>query len=367
MNRPGKVRASVTCVVPGLVWPGDGLEAHLGMAGLDALATLFGKGSVSRTPAVPFLDWLGGAFGSSTPLPWAAYRMAGEQERQQVTEGESVLCADPVSLSFTRDALLLGSPGGLHLSENEAATLVAYLNEHFADLGYFGAASPERWYLRTKNRIDARFHPLADVVGRPVAYFQPEGENARFWARTLNEIQVALYNHPINQTRLEQGRPTANGVWFWGEAAASPRPALCRPADTVVSSDPLMLGLARASGANAVDESSASPSHGRAGKTWWHDGTLAAASQEGDLAQWSAALLQVETKLLQPLLEAWQAGRIQSLSIMAPSDKTLLEIRLDATSRWKFWRTAAKNTDVLRQIQTPVTANQTAPSRSAPQ
>lgn len=351
MKRPARVRASVTCVLPGLAWPGNGVGSVFASADTPALAAIIGRGTVNRLPAQPYLRWLGRVFGGNENLPWATYRQIGEDRAEALAAGEQWLCADPVSLMFTRDSLLLGSPGGLGLTPEETRTLIACLNEQFAELGSFHAASPERWYLRTGAEIGARFHPLDDVIGRPVAYFQPEGPNARFWARTLNEIQVVLYNHPLNQTRLEHGLPAANGIWLWGSGESFPA-TLHAPADSVVSADPLLRGLAQAAGARPVDPAMAgSPAHGRAGHTWWHNGELAVAALDGDFAAWFQALQQIESTLLQPLLQAWRENRLQSLHLLAPSDKALLEVRLDAGARWHFWRrpvTAAQLAGLLQ-------------------
>jgi hypothetical protein len=38
----------------------------------------------------------------------------------------------------------------------------------------------------------------------------------KFWSSLFTEIQMLLYNHPVNIERREQGLPDINGLWFWG-------------------------------------------------------------------------------------------------------------------------------------------------------
>ena len=365
MKQTGPARTSVTCVLPGLVWPAAGITAIIPATRLPALSALVGRGSSRQSAAIRYMEWLGRSFGVGENLPWATFRRAGETGLPTLGAGETCLCADPVSLAFTRDSLLLGSPDSLALSMEDSNALVAYLNEQFGDIGIFEAATPTRWYLRTRAAIGTRFHALPDVIGRPVAYFQPEGENATFWTRTLNELQVALYNHPINQARQERNHPTANGLWLWGTCETLPA-HLSRPADAVISDDPLIRGLARMASVFTQTASAAgSPAHGKAGHTWWHDDSLASAATAGDIDAWAAALLRIEENWLQPLWEAWRAGKLHALRIVAPCDKTLLQIEISARSKWQFWRKPATAAALATLLQTPQT-QQNIPKPPAP-
>lgn len=339
-------------MIPGLVWPAPTAQIPAESQSFSALAAIAGRGTILRPVTEPYLAWMGRQFGGDAHLPWAALRQAGESCAQTLAPGEQWLCADPVSLSFSRDMLLLGSPRGLALSDAESAALIDCLNTHCADLGSFHAASPQRWYLRTRMPIDARFHPPGEVIGRPVAWFQPEGADARYWARALNEIQVVLYNHPVSQARQDRGLPAANGVWLWGGGDLASA-TLRAPADAIVGDDPLLRGLTLRTGAKVTSWTAQSlRPDGYAGHSWWHAGEeLAAAALDGDFAAWRATLRQIDTRLLQPLWQAWREGSLQSLRLLAPSDKTLLEIRLDPAARWRFWRRPASAEQLAALLQ----------------
>ncbi|MBK9218438.1 MAG: hypothetical protein IPL70_08430 [Uliginosibacterium sp.] len=214
-QRKLQARNRVSCILPGLVWPGS-VGTSLQNLVLPGLAALLGRARVENLPAEPYAAWLSRQFGAES-LPWGALRWVGDDLRGEANA--YTLCADPVSLAFARDTLILKGPRELALQPDEISALISTLNTEFADVGHFHAASPERWYLLPAQAAGVRFQPLADVLGRPVALFQPEGDDAPRWARLANEIQIVLHNHPVNRAREARGQPLVNALWFWGEAA----------------------------------------------------------------------------------------------------------------------------------------------------
>ncbi|NTV10003.1 MAG: hypothetical protein HGA47_04420, partial [Zoogloea sp.] len=254
-------------------------------------------------------------------------------------------CADPVHLHFARDHLLLADAADLGITRDEADQLVAGLNETFADIGRFEAATPERWYLRPEHAPRARFAPLAEVVSRPVAMFMPAGEDERYWQRTINELQVWLHNHPLNQAREAAGRRSINSLWLWG---AGRLPAgLATPARSVLADSPLARGLARTAGLQP--QAAALPAAP-------DDDTLALVEALYrpalylDLDTWRNALAQMETEWFAPLLAALKSRRLQALRITVPGDRALLTLDIAARDLWKFWRKPRMLDDLLKTL-----------------
>lgn len=329
-QRKLQARNRVSCILPGLVWPGS-VGTSLQNLVLPGLAALLGRARVENLPAEPYAAWLSRQFGADN-LPWGSLRWAGEE-----LPGEAnvhTLCADPVSLAFARDALILKGPRELALQPDEIAALISTLNTEFADVGHFHAASPERWYLLPAQAAGVRFQPLADVLGRPVALFQPEGDDAARWARLANEIQIVLHNHPVNRAREEHGQPLVNALWLWGQGSATS--ALRAPADTLIGDDPMLRGLAKTCQTPWL--SSAAAGKGVGGHSWRLDTDLQQAALAGDFMAWLAALQRLDAELLQPLWQAWRSGQLAELQLIAPSDKTLLQAQLGKPHRLAFWR-----------------------------
>jgi hypothetical protein len=316
--------------VPGLLWPKDSLREAVRDLRTPALATLIGRGRVDWQPALPFEHWLCRAIGiTDAEPPCAALRLAGEGIEPG---GHAWICADPAHLRFARGTLIVGSPGELDLSPEEAVQLVAALNEHLGHVGEFIAPHPGRWYLRLGRMPRIVTHPHSAVVGRPMETFLPQGEEAAAWRHIINEAQVLLHNHPLNVAREEAGRPTANSLWPWG-AGVLPAAANA-PARAMYADHPLARGLARLAGL---------PCHGvpregvpKEGFVLLED--LAEAAQSLDLHAWRAAIEALEQRWFQPLLAALKSGQLKHLRLTGLGDEGIAAVSVEAGQLWKLWR-----------------------------
>jgi len=65
-------------------------------------------------------------------------------------------------------------------------------------------------------------HPLS-ILGKSISPFIEQSREILPWYRLVNEFQMFMYQHPINQRRQLEGRLTINSLWVWG---AGERPAL---------------------------------------------------------------------------------------------------------------------------------------------
>ena len=130
-----------------------------------------------------------------------------------------VLAADPVTLVAGRDDVAIAARAD-DLTTPEANALVDALNAHFASDGLtFVAPHPDAWFVTMATRPDLRTAPLDTALGGALSAQAPSGGDVRTWLRWSTEIQMLLHAHPVNRRREEQGRPLANGLWFWGGGA----------------------------------------------------------------------------------------------------------------------------------------------------
>lgn len=341
-------------VIAGLIWPGASALSPVAGLQLPALARLLGAGQRGTTPFEPLDRQLARIFAHPLPatadatLPLAALRHLGESAAALAQRDMDWLCADPVNLSFAREHLLLNEFPDGELGAAETAALLASLNENFGELGRFEAGAGNRWYLRLAAPASARFYPLHDVIGRPIKHFLPEGADARRWQRSMNEIQVLLHNHPVNQARAARGRRPANSLWFWG---AGTLPAdLPRPAEAVQTSDPLAAGFARAAG---VEPAAPDCSAALAGDTLVVLDTLLKPALQLDIDAWRRGIECLEHDWFAPLWAAQRSGRLRRLTLTAPGDRASLTLSLGAADRWKFWRQPLPFERLLQSLAPP--------------
>lgn len=241
-----------------------------------------------------------------------------------------VLRADPVHLVADRDVLRLLHHENFPVAAAEAQGLVAALNTHFATDGLrFSAPHPQRWYLSIPESLKMRTHAPDAAAGAPLESFLPWGENGALWHRHLNEIQMLLHSHPVNEAREARGQPVINSVWLWG-GGVTPTPARNTWAQ-VWSEEPLALGLAKLS---ATPRTALPPD----AQSW-----LDAAITPGDHLLvlphtfTEEFTMHLDTRWFAPLLAALKTARLQQLTLCS------------AGHRWSIDRTAAKRWWVRRR------------------
>ena len=110
-----------------------------------------------------------------------------------------------------------------HISNEEAAELIDFLNEQLADddIRFYQGVS-YRHLLKVKHG-DKRIHctPPHDVPGTPFrdVLIRPEAAEAQATADLLNGLilrsQKLLENHPVNIKRKAEGKDAANSIWPW--------------------------------------------------------------------------------------------------------------------------------------------------------
>ena len=105
----------------------------------------------------------------------------------------------------------------LYLYHDDAVTLIALLNRHFAtDTIVFAAPRPSTWFVRAATTPAIDTSPLDAVMGRAIYRHLAHGAEAKKWQRWQDEIQMLLHDHPVNQARETQGLAPVTGVWLWG-------------------------------------------------------------------------------------------------------------------------------------------------------
>jgi hypothetical protein len=277
--------------------------------------------------------WLCWAFGAARQqdLPVAPYAFFGEGGSPGANYW---LRADPVSVQLARSRLILLAGNAVSLSAEEAAQFVAALNAHFAPQGWhFAAPHPQRWYLRLPVRPDLCTTPLAAANGRDIRDLLPAGADGAYWRRQLNEAQVLLHNHPLNETREADGKLAVNSFWPWGGGTL--RENLQAPCTRLFADDPLARGLAMAANLPATPLPAALPQD-MAGCGASPLFALEAAHDDP-----RACLDEWEKNWFAPALAALRRGAFRRLSLLAPGEDAPLEITLNRSDLWKFWRHGA--------------------------
>lgn len=327
-------------LVPGLFWPDlrdDRVYADLH---LPRVAKLLGKGRMRRVTALGLEGWLARTWGyaSGTP-PFAALLARSTGDDPAATW----ICADPVHLQPRGAELFLTAGHLVGLEDAESAALVEALNSFFAEDGIsFHAVVADRWVARIARPPRMQTVPVSVAHGRPVDPLLPRGDEAMAWVRRLNEAQMLLHAHPVNEAREMRGSLPVNSVWFWGAGAFEPPPR--KPFESVFSDDLLVRAVASASGVaaatlpgNMQDVLSAVAR----GETLLHYPACARAAETGDVDAWRAAVVSLDTDCLAPALAALTAGLVDRVELTGLAGRRGVHASLGRLDGLRFWRRAA--------------------------
>lgn len=126
------------------------------------------------------------------------------------------LYAAPVHLVLQRDSFSLAAPAPMPLEKDEISALIAALNVHFADDGKSFFWHENTWFLRLENNPNIKTSAPQAALNKDISTYLPMGEGATKWASFTNEIQMLLFEHPINLVREAKKLPAINSIWCYG-------------------------------------------------------------------------------------------------------------------------------------------------------
>lgn len=235
----------------------------------------------------------------TTPLPVAALTRLHDQAIK--TDADGIwMRADPVNLRADLSRVFLLQQSGLAISDAERNQLEQDLRVWFTEVGYgFEAPANERWYLRLAARESFSLPSPDRSLGCDLSELIPGNAEYSHWRGLFNETQMFLHQHPVNESRRQQGWPEINSLWFWGPGEL---PAQSGEGFAHIDGDEaLLLGLQRHAG------------ECQNGRRLYHWTPLRAASDEASLAMLEAQLTQamgeINNTMLQSLCLQLEDGR----------------------------------------------------------
>jgi len=147
-------------------------------------------------------------------LPWAAWEWA----RQGGAVGNVAWARlHPCHWQVSMDGVSLDDPAALQLQPEESAALLHAMRPYFEEDGIaLHADAQGQWYARGALFDGLACASLDRVVGRFIQPWMPSSAQAAPLRRLQNEMQMLLYQHPVNDARERRGLPTVNAFWVSG-------------------------------------------------------------------------------------------------------------------------------------------------------
>ncbi|PRX27645.1 hypothetical protein B0G75_114156 [Paraburkholderia sp. BL18I3N2] len=277
-------------------------------------------------------------------------------------------CVQPVHVRIAHDHLVLIDPASLDLSDEEAGALLAVARPLIEELGVrIEAPQPARWYLSGDGfGTLAGASPLR-ASGRNIEIWLPHeahsGERSRAWMKLQNEVQMAWFEHPVNEAREARGLPAVNSIWFHAQGAAQPvrspfarvfsdaaaTRGLAMTAGVAAAAPPASFAALRAAGAargasdNALRGASelnadANANTNTTGPTLVELDPFSAPYIEQDWARWNDAFAALQTDWFEPALAALQSGELAELGLTLCGDTGSVTLSVTRNDLRKFWR-----------------------------
>ena len=123
-------------------------------------------------------------------LPWTMLRLAQFELDSNI---KTACCCDPVLLQMThRGAYMLGQ-NALDLTQNDAIRVVAQINERLMDEGEnLYLIDRHAWLYTSEQEKSLSSLAVKDLVGKDMFNYPYAGEDASYWQRLSNEIQMLI-------------------------------------------------------------------------------------------------------------------------------------------------------------------------------
>jgi hypothetical protein len=243
--------------------------------------------------------------------------------------------AQPVHLAAGLDHVRMAPLADAAPSAPEAEQLAATVRAHFAgdffDLVDFVDGA---WLVRCTEQVDCTTHDPSTLAGRNIHDYLPSGRDGARTRSRMNEIQMVLHEHPVNERRTSTRAAPINALWIWGFGAFETAPrALAAAGRWALQCDDLWLrSFWRAHGGAERPLGAAGPG----------DGNVLIAMTQLPTTEPGEALAEVDSGLLGRLRRSMQAGQWRSLEV---HDGACVHT-LDRHARLRAWRRPAALEDL---------------------
>jgi hypothetical protein len=314
-------------VIPDLFLPQTQAKDICADLHLPVMEKLLARGKTMQLPTHTLEAWLCEAF----DLPEMAIAPVSLIADGLLPNNAYWMRADPVHLRLDNARMILQT--NISLSLEEAQQLCAYLNTYFSQSGImFFAPHPQRWYVRLDEDPQLFTRSISQVEGRDSRSYFPTGKTALKWHGVMNEIQMALYGHPIRQACEARGCLPVNSLWFWGGGRAT---TLTQPCTQIVSDSELARTFAQVS---KIPHTLflETIKFSETNLFIWEGASVAL--RHGDFYAWRQSVQGCENILFTPLFNALSKGLLDTITIDIVQENNSTRFELNRTVLWKFWK-----------------------------
>ena len=129
-----------------------------------------------------------------------------------------IIC-EPTHLRLDGNRLIIAESSLLQLDQNECNQIIQDLNKYFNEQVKFFYINDNCWLIGT-NQLNKPASNLAilDIIGQDVNQYLSDNIKIN---QIINDAQMILANHNVNQVRNEEGAIDFNSIWLWDKILVS--------------------------------------------------------------------------------------------------------------------------------------------------
>ncbi len=257
-----------------------------------------------------------------------------------------------------------------HISTEEASELIQLLNNALAgDEIHFHTGVGYRHLMVFEGGPDElHTHAPHDIMGKEIAAHLPEGPGQERIRELMEQGGALLAAADLNRKRVEEGKLSANGIWFWGSGRAlqlEPLASKFGISGAVISAVDLVRGIGLSAGLEVIEvpgitgyidtnyagkAAYALEALNRCDLVYVHVEAPDEAAHNGDMIAKISALEDIDRYIVGPISEGI-ANFGQCRILIAPDHRTPLSLRTHTREPVPFllWGTGVES-DGLRRF-----------------
>jgi hypothetical protein len=216
------MKTQIDLVIPGLFnLPLEEIAPEFLVSNLPALNQLLSYSNAIPNDQADFEAIIADSLGMTgrQTLPFAQAYVEGKEEKggDAVDESQRHLLCRTIHLKADMHNALVIPLENDSVNQDDSSLILEDLQSFFSEDCDLTPLDNGLWLMRLKHCEPPECYPhYLSMIGRKANQFIEQSKQALPWYKLMNEMQMFMHQHSVNQNRLTTGLLPINSLWFWG-------------------------------------------------------------------------------------------------------------------------------------------------------